>query len=322
MKLYELLIDEELETLGVEAISIVENPAIQSDFIALAENETPIQLAEVSEDKRLLMGAALIPDKPIYRNQGGEEFYIYFSKETVRKAAEMFFKNSNHKNATLEHKSKLNGMTVYESWIVEDTQFDKTRKYGLELPEGTWVVTMKVDDEDVWNEYVKNDKVFGFSIEGQFANALRKEVEQPLPELLSDQKLDSILAELSEIVKDHYDSKKKEYSLETYNDYPQSATNNAKKVIAWKKKYGSEVKGMTQVGWTRAGQLARREKLSRSTIARMASFKRHQKNATIDPKYKATPWKDKGYVAWLGWGGTSGVEWAIRKLKTIDNKKK
>ena len=102
----------------------------------------------------------------------------------------------------------------------------------------------------------------------------------------------------------------------------QYATNNAKKVIAWKKKYGSEVKGMTQVGWTRAGQLARREKLSRSTIARMASFKRHQKNAAIDPKYKATPWKDKGYVAWLGWGGASGVEWAIRKLKTIDNKKK
>lgn len=204
MKLYELLIDDELETLGVEAISIVENPAIQSDFIALAENETPIQLAEVSEDKRLLMGAALIPDKPIYRNQDGEEFYIYFSKETVRKAAEMFFKNSNHKNATLEHNAKLNGMTVYESWIVEDAQFDKTRKYGLDVPEGTWVVTMKVDDDKVWNEYVKDDKVFGFSIEGQFANALRKEVDTPLPEMLSDQKLDNIVAELSEIVKDHY----------------------------------------------------------------------------------------------------------------------
>ncbi len=320
MKLYELLIDEELQTMGVEAISIVENPAIGVDFVALAEDTTPVQLAEVSSDKRLLMGAALIPDKPIYRNQDGEEFYIYFSQDTVRKAAEMFFKNSNHQNATLEHKDKLAGMTVYESWIVEDTQFDKSRKYGLDMPVGTWMVTMKVDDEDVWSKYVKDNKVFGFSIEGQFANALRREVEQPLPELLSDQKLDNVLAQLSDIVRDHYDAKKKEYSLETYNDYPQSASNNAKRAINYKKKYGSEVKGMTQTGWTRAGQLARREKLSRSTIARMASFKRHQKNAVINPEYKSTPWKDNGYIAWLGWGGASGVEWAIRKLKSIDKK--
>jgi len=105
---------------------------------------------------------------------------------------------------------------------------------------------------------------------------------------------------------------------ESYNDYPESASNNAKKVLSWRDEHGDEVKGMTAVGWTRANQLANREKISRETIARMASFKRHQKNAEIDPKFKGTPWKDAGYVAWLGWGGTSGVEWAIRKLKQID----
>jgi hypothetical protein len=105
--------------------------------------------------------------------------------------------------------------------------------------------------------------------------------------------------------------------MATYNDYPQSASNNAKKVLEWKKEYGSEVKGMTTVGWTRANQLASKRKLSYETIARMAAFNRHRKNATIDPKYKSTPWKDRGYVAWLGWGGTSGINWAIRKAESI-----
>jgi len=107
---------------------------------------------------------------------------------------------------------------------------------------------------------------------------------------------------------------------ETYNDYPESASNNAKKVLRWREEHGDEVKGMTATGWRRANQLAKKEKISRETIARMASFKRHQKNAEIDPKFKETPWKDRGYVAWLGWGGTSGIEWASRKLKQIDNK--
>lgn len=105
--------------------------------------------------------------------------------------------------------------------------------------------------------------------------------------------------------------------MATYNDYPQSAVNNAKKVLAWKKEHGDEVKGMTAVGWTRANQLARKQKLSYETIAKMAGFNRHRKNAEIDPKYKDTPWKDRGYVAWLGWGGSSGVNWAIKKAESI-----
>lgn len=117
------------------------------------------------------------------------------------------------------------------------------------------------------------------------------------------------------------DSKQVETEFaETYNDYPKAASENAKRVLRWRDEHGDEVKGMTTVGWRRANQLAKREKISRETIARMASFKRHQKNADIDPKFKGTPWKDAGYVAWLGWGGTSGVEWAIRKLKQIDKK--
>lgn len=107
-------------------------------------------------------------------------------------------------------------------------------------------------------------------------------------------------------------------NFETYNDYPQAATENARKVLRWREEHGDEVKGMTRVGWIRANQLCKREKISRDTIARMASFKRHEKNAEISPEFKGTPWKDRGYVAYLGWGGDEGIEWAQRKLKKID----
>jgi HK97 family phage prohead protease len=108
---------------------------------------------------------------------------------------------------------------------------------------------------------------------------------------------------------------------ETYNDYPEAATNNAKKVLHWKEEYGDEVKGMTSVGWARANQLANKERLSRDTIAKMAAFERHRKNAEVAPEFRDTPWRDNGHVAWLGWGGSAGIEWAQRKLNQIDNRK-
>lgn len=201
MKIYELLIDEnDLLLSGVNAISIVENPAIQSDFIALADQK-PILLAEVDKDRQILMGAALIPSKPIYRKDGEEEYYVYFSKETIAKTAEAFFRNNNQNNATLEHAEVLDNMTVFESWIVEDPEFDKSKKYGLEVPEGTWMVSMKVDDKDVWDNYVKDNKVFGFSIEGKFANVLRKESSDMN---FSDQVLDGTLELIKQFLKDNY----------------------------------------------------------------------------------------------------------------------
>jgi HK97 family phage portal protein len=104
----------------------------------------------------------------------------------------------------------------------------------------------------------------------------------------------------------------------SFDDYPQAATNNARRMLEWREKYGrDEVKGGTAVGWQRANQLANREKLSEDVISRMAQFNRHRQNAEIDPKYKDEPWKDNGYVAWNLWGGTAGVDWAIKKIKQI-----
>jgi len=187
MKIIELVIDEKEDLSGVEAISIVEFPAIEENFIALNQQ---IQLAKVDDDKRILMGAALIPNKNIYRRNGEDEYYIFFSENTVKKASELFLMNSNQNNATLEHEKKINDLSVVESWIVEDTEMDKSKKYGLNAAVGTWMVSMKVNNDAIWTDFVKTGKVKGFSIEGYFADklemSLQKEKEQELIEKIKE----------------------------------------------------------------------------------------------------------------------------------------
>ena len=122
----------------------------------------------------------------------------------------------------------------------------------------------------------------------------------------------------SQSASDNSEDEKEVLLKESYSDYPQAATNNARRMIEWREKYGRDVvKGGTEVGWQRASQLSKREKLSVDVISRMAQFNRHRENAEINPKFKGEPWKDNGYVAWNLWGGSAGVDWAIRKMKKI-----
>jgi hypothetical protein len=177
MKLVELIIDERDSESGIDAVSVVESPAIEENFIALAEQK--IELKEIDAEKRILMGAALIPNKKIYRvnEKTKEEFEIFFSEQTVRQAMELFFKKGNQSKATQEHAKSIDGMTVVESWLIEDKVHDKSVKYGFSLPKGTWMISMKVDNDQVWND-VKEGKVKGFSIEGFFADKLEMSMEE------------------------------------------------------------------------------------------------------------------------------------------------
>jgi len=311
IEVIELIIDEESEFGGVNAMSIVEHPAIELDFVALSKQQ--VKLAEIDKEKRILMGPALVPNKKIPRISNGKKYAIEFSADTVRRASELFFIKGNQSNSTLEHEVTVNGLTVVESWIVEDPIHDKSAKYGLKVPVGTWMISMKVENDNIWNDYVKTGLVKGFSLEGYFADNLDRPKESIEEELLSADELEalSVIEELLEAIGD--------VELKSYSDYPKEASENARKVLDWRNRYGDEVKGMTRIGWRRANQLAKRQPLTRQTIARMASFKRHRQNAKIDPKYRGEAWKDAGYVAWLGWGGTAGIEWAIRKLRQIDN---
>jgi len=193
MKIVELVLDDNEES-GIEAISIVESPAIESDFVALKSDE--VKLAEVDTEKKILMGALLIPNKPIYRKTEGEEYYIYFSKDTVLKASQRYLTNGYQGNSTLEHSDNLQGLTLVESWIVEDDKFDKSRKYDMNVQIGTWMGTVKVNNEEVWNDYVKTGKVKGFSIEGFFADKIKASEMKK-----EEQEADLLLSKITSIVK-------------------------------------------------------------------------------------------------------------------------
>lgn len=164
MKTYEAIYEPN-KNKGVYGISLVENPAMEGMFIALSEQK--IQLKTLDEEKRILVGLVLEPNKPIYRNQNGEEFNIVFSGQTVEDLCYGFSKNKNQSNSTIEHNEnqRIEGVTFVENWLVRDEKIDTSVALGLECKKDSWVSVMKVDSDDVWNDYVKTGKVQGFSID-------------------------------------------------------------------------------------------------------------------------------------------------------------
>jgi len=304
-KVYELFIEEDNEFSGVEAISIVEEPAIEEDFVALKAHK--IEMAEVDTDKRVLMGPALIPDRKIYRRNDEEEYYIFFSKDTVRKASELFLARGNQNNSTLEHQYDLNGLSVVESWIVDDPQKDKSNLYNLNVPEGTWMVSVKVNNEEVWQEFVKTGKVKGFSIEGYFSDNTQRPKESIEEDLCAscfeELQAEYALLEAAAVLE--------EVELESYGGYPESASNNAKLGIKRNKELGN--KCATQVGKVRAQQLVSRENFTLSTLKRIYSYL-SRAEAYYDPSKPEAC----GTISYLLWGGKSMKNWVESKLKGLD----
>ena len=142
------------------AVSLVEDPAIESNFIALSKQKSSIKL---ENEKRLLIGAALAPNKPIYRNVNGNEFYISFDETTIEKLAQDFLANDYQHNITVDHQEEANDIVIVESWI-KTSENDKSVSYGLNEPIGTWFIGMKVNNDEIWQR-VKDGFYKGFSIE-------------------------------------------------------------------------------------------------------------------------------------------------------------
>ena len=301
MDIIELFIDENDDVSGIEAVSIVENPAIEEDFVALKNQE--FKFAEVNKEKRILMGAALIPNKPIYRRNEDNEYYIYFSRDTVRKASELFFIRGNHNKSTLEHQMPLEGLVAVESWIVEDKEQDKSKLYGMDMPLGTWMLSMKVLNNDVWENYVKTGKVKGFSIEGYFADKLERPNEPNELSAWEQEEEEYLVQELKQILSGE--------ELESFADYPDAVPNNAKRGIELNEKVNN--KCATQVGKVRAQQLAQGKAVTVETVKRMFSYLSRAQEYYDEGNTEAC-----GTISYLLWGGKAGLRWAGSKLRELD----
>jgi len=311
MKIVELILDDNEDLTGIEAISIVENPAIEEDFVALKSQE--LKLAEVDKEKKILLGALLVPNKPIYRKSGEEEYYIYFTRDTVRKASQLYLQKGNQNNSTLEHQHTIKGLSLVESWIVEDNEKDKSRLYGLDVPVGTWMGAVKVNNDEIWDEYVKTGKVKGFSIEGYFADKAQRPKDQTINDLanIEEEEAEALLSQVKGIIK-----KDKRYKggnkmvLESYSDYPDAVKNNAKKGIELNKKVNN--KCATDVGKIRAQQLAQGKPISKETIKRMYSYL-----SRAEEYFNPSDNEACGTISYYLWGGKAGLRWSKSKLKEL-----
>ena len=245
-RLVELIIDEESERFGVEAISLVEFPAIEENWVFFSKDNF-LSLAKLDEEKKTLVGAVLIPEKEIPRfdQEENEEYVVYFSKETIKQAQELFMVNLRNNNATYEHNVPIEGLSVVESWIKEDEKFDKSSQFGFEkMPIGTWFVKMKINNDEVWNK-VKNKEVKGFSIEGYFTDKLieaskkkkyKKKKKYTKEDITTDEDLlDRIRMIISKDETDQFEMMKEYITKRALAKYPW------KQCIAdMKKKYGEK----------------------------------------------------------------------------------
>jgi hypothetical protein len=184
----ELFIDDTAENDGIEALSLVKFPATEENWVAL--NNHRIEFKSIDDEKRIIIGLALVPDKLIYRKNGDYEYNIKFSKETVKKAGQLYLKKLNNNNATLEHKTEVDGVSVVESWIVENPKMDKSAIYNLNATEGSWAVIMSIENDKVWQE-IKDGTYLGISVEGYFSDEQKLSAQSEEDKLIN--KIKSII---------------------------------------------------------------------------------------------------------------------------------
>ena len=195
-KIVELVISDDNQELAIDAISLVTSPAIENNFVFFGKEKNNLTFAKVDEEKRMLVSPALIPNKQIFRHDPNtdSDYYVYFSKDTVRKASELYLKHNNHHKATYQHQDRVSGVLTVESWIKEGDS-DKSKLYGYDLPNGTWFVKMKIENDELWSK-IKAGELKGLSIEGYFTNKF-EQMQKTKPTT------EQILKALNELVREN-----------------------------------------------------------------------------------------------------------------------
>tara|TARA_R110002096_G_scaffold148892_1_gene310101 strand:- start:4531 stop:5694 length:1164 start_codon:yes stop_codon:yes gene_type:complete len=351
----ELVIDENNEELAIDAISLVTSPAIETDFVYF-NKDTNLNLAAIDEEKRLLVSPALIPYKQIYRYDAekDKDYYVYFTAETVRKSAEAYMKHQNTNNATIQHEDKVTGVHTVESWIVEDSQNDKSNLYNFELPKGTWFVTMRVLNDEVW-ERIKSGELKGLSIEGYFVDKMqtlakeddkKKKYAEPVGEV-NGLPLYVKESDAKEAAKELGCDGTHEHNIDGDTFYMPCSNHEiveslmeliddleANDVCTNLASYNNYPKGAsanaeraiieneergnkcaTQTGKVRAQQLAARKNISSRTVSRVYSYLSRAKT------YDTGNYDDCGTISYNLWGGDIMRRWAEKILKSENETK-
>jgi hypothetical protein len=311
-KIYELLIQDDGDE--VFAISLVESPAIESNFVFFDKEE--IMFAATNNEQRMLIGPILIPEKKILRVDGeGQPYHVFFSKETVQKLAQNYLMKKYNSNSTLEHESKLKGVHLVESWV-KTGKLDKSNNFGINVPEGTWMGMFKINDETIWEDYIKTGKLKGLSVEALMEHRLIKAsiVETKNVEDFDEEEATMFLSMIKALIKkDKRFGKGQRIEMESYSDYPDGVKNNAKRALEYANKNGWGSCG-TPVGKQRANQLSKGEPISVDTIKRMYSFlSRHEGDLETSTAYG----DGCGKLMYDAWGGKAGLGWSRNKLRTL-----
>tara|TARA_R100000781_G_scaffold34912_1_gene25001 strand:- start:1545 stop:2441 length:897 start_codon:yes stop_codon:yes gene_type:complete len=288
-KITELVISDENEELSIDAISLVTSPAIEVDFIFFGKEKNNLTFSKVDEEKRMLISPALIPNKSIvrYDPNSDSEYYVWFSKETVRRASELYLKHNNHHKATYQHQDRVAGVLTVESWIKEGKQ-DKSNLYGFKgLPIGTWFVKMKIENDELW-ERVKSGELRGLSIEGYFVDRMEA-MSKPV---YSDEQ---ILQELAEML-----------DLKSYTDYPKGASQNSERALIENERLGNKA---TATGLQKGRRIASKGALSTKTIKNIFNYLKNAK------KGNTGDWNDYGTIAYNLYGGDVMYRWCKKILE-------
>jgi len=171
LPVYNLEITSDFEDdVEVDTVSLVDRPAIERSFLMFQEQKEIKQTFAIQdEEERIISGPLMLSDTPIYRNDDNGEYYVVFTKETIKKIAQRFFKKGYQSNVNLMHEqgNLTEGLTMFESWIKDEKRGIKAMKGFEDVPDGSWFGSFKVDNDEVW-KLVKDGKVRGFSVEGQF----------------------------------------------------------------------------------------------------------------------------------------------------------